>query len=276
MQKAPIGIFDSGYGGLTVLKSIIEELPEHDYIYIGDNARTPYGSRSFDTVYEYTLQAVKTFFEMGCELVILACNTASAKALRSIQQMDLPGIDPDKRVLGVIRPSAEIVSTYSKSKHIGVLGTSGTVNSESYVIEISKQCPEAIVSQEACPIWVPLIENNQFDNIGGEYFVKHHLDQLMAKDADIDTIILGCTHYPILLKQIKSHLPPHIKVMSQGEIVAQSLKEYLIRHPQMKDRCSTNGTIEYYTTDNVDIFEARATLFLGQKISASRVTLLGS
>ncbi|MFT5600153.1 MAG: glutamate racemase [Flavobacteriales bacterium] len=276
MQKAPIGIFDSGYGGLTVLKSIVAELPDYDYIYIGDNARTPYGSRSFDTVYEYTLQAVKTFFEMGCELVILACNTASAKALRSIQQNYLPTVDAHKRLLGVIRPSAEIVCGYSTSKHIGVLGTSGTVNSESYVIEIEKQCPEARVFQEACPVWVPLIENNQFDNIGGDYFVKHHLESLLNQSKDIDTIILGCTHYPILLPQIKKHLPAHIKVLSQGDIVANSLKEYLKRHPQLAEKCSTNSSLQFFTTDNPEIFEERAALFLGHNISASRITLLGS
>jgi glutamate racemase len=274
MQKAPIGIFDSGYGGLTVLKSIVEELPDYDYVYIGDNARTPYGSRSFDTVYEYTLQAVKTFFEMGCELVILACNTASAKALRSIQQNDLPSIGGHKRVLGVIRPSAEIVCGYSISKHIGVLGTTGTVNSQSYVLEIGKQCPEASVFQEACPMWVPLIENNQFDNIGGDFFVKHHLDNLLAKDPKIDTIILGCTHYPILLPQIKKHLPAHIQVLSQGDVVAKSLKDYLVRHPQIAEKCSTGSSAQFFTTDNPEIFEERAALFLGRSISASRITLL--
>ena len=269
----PIGIFDSGYGGLTVLKSIREELSEYDYVYLGDNARAPYGTRSFETVYEYTLQAVEFLFDQGCELVILACNTASAKALRNIQQKNLPFIDPEKRVLGVIRPSAEVVRSYSKTGHIGILGTNGTVQSESYVIEIQKQAPDATVVQEACPLWVPLIENNIYDNEGGRYFVKHHLDELLKKDDQIDTIVLGCTHYPILKDIIEEMLPKHIKVLSQGEIVAASLKDYLNRHDWMQNKCSKTGEIKFYTTEDASLFESRAKTFLGTTIKAEKIKL---
>ncbi|MCB9195268.1 MAG: glutamate racemase [Flavobacteriales bacterium] len=274
MRKAsPIGVFDSGYGGLTVLKDLQKKMPDYDFIYIGDNARTPYGTRSFDTVYQYTLQAVKTFFSLGCELVIIACNTASAKALRNIQQKDLPTLAPNKRVLGVIRPSTEAVGELSKTKHVGVFATPGTVQSESYIIEIQKFHPEIQVSQEACPLWVPLIENNQFDNEGGRFFIKHHIDQLLAKDNLIDMVILGCTHYPILKSIIEEYIPSNIDVLSQGEIVADSLVDYLLRHPEMDEVCSKNGITSYFTTENPETFSDRATLFLGHEIQANKIIL---
>jgi glutamate racemase len=273
MKKSPIGVFDSGYGGLTVLKSIMSALPEYDYVYIGDNARTPYGTRSYETVYDYTLQAVKTFFDLGCELVILACNTASAKALRTIQQKDLPSLGPNKRVLGVIRPSAEEIGKITRNNHVGIFGTPGTVNSESYLIEIDKLYPQVKVSQEACPLWVPLIENNQFDNEGGKFFVKFHVDALLEKDPEIDTIILGCTHYPLLQDIISTFVPKGTQILSQGDIIALSLTDYLNRHQSLADMCSKNGTIRYYTTDNPEIFEERAEIFLGKSISAERIVL---
>lgn len=272
-NSSPIGVFDSGYGGLTVLKELQNKLPEYDFIYIGDNARTPYGTRSFDTVYAYTLQAVKTFFSLGCELVIIACNTASAKALRSIQQNDLPKLAPHKRVLGVIRPSTEAIGELSQSKHVGVFATPGTVQSESYVIEIHKFHPEIKVTQEACPIWVPLIENNQFDNVGGRYFVKFHVDQLFSQDQQIDTIILGCTHYPILKSVIEEYVPKGVTLLSQGEIVADSLLDYLSRHPEIDDVCSKQGVTKYFTTENPSTFSDRATLFLGHDIQAEKIHL---
>ncbi len=270
----PIGVFDSGFGGLTVLKEIVDVLPQYDYVYIGDNARTPYGNRSFETVYKYTLEAVKTFFELGCELVIIACNTASAKALRTIQQNDLPKLGAHKRVLGVIRPSVEEIGTYSKTRHIGVLGTPGTINSMSYVIEINKFFPDIAVVQEACPIWVPLIENNQFDNPGGDFFIQHHVHQLLEKDAQIDTIILGCTHYPIIQEQIQSKIPSSITLLSQGKLVAEKLKDYLARHPNMERNCSKGGRIDYFTTDNTDIFDERATIFIGKEIKSKSISLV--
>jgi glutamate racemase len=270
----PIGVFDSGFGGLTVLKEIVNRLPQYDYVYIGDNARTPYGNRSFETVYEYTLQAVKTFFEMGCELVIIACNTASAKALRTIQQKDLPLLGPNKRVLGVIRPSVEEIGNYSKTRHIGILGTPGTVNSQSYVIEINNHFPDIKVVQEACAIWVPLIENNQFDNPGGAYFIQHHLNQLLSQDSKIDTIILGCTHYPIIAEHIKQYIPKNITVLSQGKLVAEKLADYLTRHKNLAEKCSEGGTVHYFTTDNPSIFDERATIFVGKPINSERITLV--
>lgn len=272
--RNPIGVFDSGYGGLTILKDLQNKLPEYDFIYIGDNARTPYGTRSFDTVYQYTLQAVKTFFELGCELVIIACNTASAKALRSIQQNDLPNIAPNKRVLGVIRPSTEAIGEFSKSRHVGVFATTGTVQSESYVIEINKFFPDIKVTQEACPLWVPLIENDQYNNDGGRYFIKHHVDEIISKDAEIDTIILGCTHYPILKDLIEEFVPKSINVISQGEIVASSLVDYLIRHPEIDEVCSKSGNTNYYTTEDPETFSQRAAIFLGKKIDTQKIILL--
>lgn len=270
-MKHPIGVFDSGFGGLTVLKEIVQQLPEYDYVYLGDNARAPYGSRSFDTVYEYTLQCVKQLFDMGCPLVVLACNTASAKALRNIQQKDLPGIAPDKRVLGVIRPTTEIVGKYSKSKHIGVLGTSGTVSSNSYPIEIAKFYPELTVHQEACPMWVPLVENNEMDTAGADFFIEKHLDQLMGKSKEIDTIILGCTHYPLLMNKIKKHLPNNITILSQGEIVAKSLTDYLNRHPEIAGTCSKGGNVEFFTTDNAENFDKAASIFYGKPVQSKHL-----
>jgi len=269
----PIGIFDSGFGGLTVLKAIKQQLPQYDYLYLGDNARAPYGSRSFDTVYEYTLECVKHLFSMGCELIVLACNTASAKALRSIQQKNLPLIDPNKRVLGVIRPTTEIIGNNSKTGHVGVLGTSGTVNSGSYLVEIEKFFPGLNVYQEACPMWVPLIENNDYQNPGANFFIERHVKNIMAKQKDIDAIILACTHYPIIMNQIKTFLPSHVQLLSQGEIVASSLKDYLMRHPEIEKTCSKNGSLEFYTTDLPETFDTSATLFYGETIQSKHLAL---
>jgi glutamate racemase len=274
MESGPIGIFDSGYGGLTVMKEIVKELPEYDYVYLGDNARAPYGSRSFETVYEYTLQCVKTLFSKGCPLVILACNTASAKALRTIQQKDLPRIAPQRRVLGVIRPTTEVIGDYSTSKHIGILATEGTVNSGSYTIEIEKFFPEIKVSQQACPMWVPLVENNELDSEGANYFIKKNLEQLFEKDKNIDTLLLGCTHYPLLEKNIKKQLPQNINIVSQGNIVAHSLREYLHKHKEMNERCTKSGMRTFYTSDDADIFSKRAELFFGEQVSATTVHIV--
>ncbi len=260
----PIGVFDSGYGGLTVLSEFFDLLPEYDFYYLGDNARSPYGPRSFDTVYAYTLQAVKKLFEMGCHLVILACNTASAKALRSIQQNDLPGIDPNRRVLGVIRPSVEAIGTYTKTNHIGILGTSGTVISNSYPLEIKKIYPEISVTQEACPMWVPLVENNEHNSIGADYFIEKNIHSLIQKNNQLDTIILACTHYPLLFEKIRKYVPENINIISQGKIVAKSLKDYLHRHPEMDDKCSKNNIRKFFTTESVEIFMERAQLFCEQ------------
>lgn len=275
-HKTPIGVFDSGYGGLTVLKEIVKQLPDYDYVYLGDNARAPYGTRSFETVYEYTLECVQQLFSMGCELVVLACNTASAKALRTIQQKDLPHIAPNKRVLGVIRPTTEIVGKYTKTGHVGVLGTSGTVSSNSYPIEIEKFYPEIKVVQEACPMWVPLVENNEFESDGANYFIQKNLNSLLAKDGKIDTIILGCTHYPLLQNKIKNYLPSAITLLSQGDIVAISLKEYLARHPDMEQRCSKGGDIQFYTTDSPENFNAAGSVFLGKSIASKHLDLKGN
>lgn len=272
-QKSPIGIFDSGYGGLTVLSEIRALLPQYDYIYLGDNARAPYGNRSFEIVYEFTRDAVNWFFGQNCHLVILACNTASAKALRSIQQIDLPEIDSTKRVLGVIRPTVESVAGLTRTGHIGVFGTSGTVKSQSYDIEIAKLHPHLKVSSEACPMWVPLVENNEFDKPGADYFIKQHIDNLLKKDDKIDTIILGCTHYPLLINKIKKFLPEGITVISQGKYVADSLKDYLNRHPEIEEKCSKNGTVKYFTTDFAESFQNLATLFLNEKITAQKINI---
>lgn len=272
-KAGPIGVFDSGYGGLTVLKAIIRKLPRYDYIYLGDNARAPYGTRSFETVYSYTLECVHQLFSMGCELVILACNTASAKALRTIQQVDLPHIDPEKRVLGVIRPTTEMVGVLSKTKHIGVLGTTGTVASESYPIEIKKFFPGAKVYQVACPIWVPLVENNEFNNEGADFFVKKDIRQLLKKSRKIDTVILGCTHYPLLMKKIKKYLPKGIRVVSQGEIVAAGLADYLKRHPEMEEKCSKGRTVHFLTTDSAYNFDASALKFFGKQVRSKHISV---
>lgn len=271
--KKPIGVFDSGFGGLTVLKEIVKQLPEYDFIYLGDNARAPYGTRSFETVYEYTLECVKQLFAMNCELVILACNTASAKALRNIQQKDLPKIAPDKRVLGVIRPTTEVVGSYSKTGHVGVLGTTGTITSNSYPIEIAKFYPNITVHQEACPMWVPIVENNEIESEASDIFIQKNLSNLLAKDKNIDTIILGCTHYPLLINKIKKHLPANITLLSQGEIVAEGLVDYLKRHPEMEQKCSKGKTIEFYTTDSSENFDKAASMFYGGKIKSKHLEL---
>ncbi|SCM59445.1 glutamate racemase [Petrimonas mucosa] len=274
-QQSPIGIFDSGYGGLTVLSEIRSLLPQYDYIYLGDNARAPYGNRSFDAVYRFTRDAVTWFFEQNCRLVILACNTASAKALRTIQQVDLPKIDPSRRVLGVIRPTVESVARFTKNGHVGLFGTTGTVISGSYEIEIAKLYPHLKVSAEACPMWVPLVENNEFDKPGADYFIKQHIDNLLRKDDLIDTIILGCTHYPLLIDKIIEFLPKgrEIRVISQGRHVAESLKDYLHRHPEIEKRCSVNGTVNYFTTDLPGKFVDLASLFLNETIEAEKINI---
>lgn len=272
LKKKPIGVFDSGYGGLTVLKEIVKQLPEYDYIYLGDNARAPYGTRSFETVYQYTLECVQQLFSMGCELVILACNTASAKALRTIQQKDLPLIAPDRRVLGVIRPTTEIVGNYTKTGHVGVLGTSGTIASDSYPIEIAKFYPQLKVVQEACPMWVPLVENNEFENEGADFFIQKNINSLLSKDKNIDTIILGCTHYPLLINKIKKYLPPNITLLSQGEIVAESLIDYLKRHAEIEQKFSKGSSVEFYTTDSPENFDKAALNFFGKAVKSKHVS----
>lgn len=273
LKPGPIGVFDSGYGGLTILSEIQSLLPEYDYCYLGDNSRAPYGTRSYDIVYEFTKQAVLSLFDMGCNLVILACNTASAKALRTIQQKDLPVIDPQKRVLGVIRPTAEVIGTITKSRHIGVLGTMGTVQSESYPIEINKLYPDIVVTGEACPMWVPLVENREYENEGADYFIKKNLDSILTKDPEIDTLILGCTHYPLLLNKINSFLPKSVKALPQGEYIAESLNDYLRRHPDMDEACTKNGTTQYFTTESPEKFSEAASIFLNRNIDVKRISL---
>lgn len=269
----PIGVFDSGYGGLTVLQALTERLPQHDFLYIGDNARSPYGTRSFDTIYKYTLQAVHEFFRQGCHLVILACNTASAKALRTIQQNDLPNMAPHKRVLGIIRPSAEAILNYTQNKNIGLFATPGTVASESYFMELHKIDPTLHLTQEACPIWVPLVENHEVNNPGTHYFVKQHVNQLLAQSTQIDTILLACTHYPLLRPIIEHYVPKHIQILSQGEIVAHSLTNYLQRHPEIKNQCSQNSQMQYFTTETVENFQNRAKYFYNRTITAKQIEL---
>ena len=274
----PIGVFDSGYGGLTVLQSIVRKLPQYDYVYLGDNARTPYGTRSFDTVYHYTLECVQQLFNKGCRLVILACNTASAKALRNIQQLDLPAIAPDRRdppvrVLGVIRPTTEVIGTYSKTGHIGILATRGTVTSDSYVVEIEKFFPNLNVYQEACPMWVPLVENGEHTSLGADYFVKKHLDQLLNQSPNIDTLLLACTHYPLLLPKIRQFAPADLTILSQGDIVANSLQDYLSRHPEIDAQCSKGRSLKFYTTDSAEEFEQKAGLFWGEPVRAEWLKL---
>ncbi|PZX17361.1 glutamate racemase [Breznakibacter xylanolyticus] len=271
--QGAIGVFDSGYGGLTVLKSLMEQMPNYDFIYLGDNARTPYGNRSFEVVYEYTLQAVEKLFDMGCHLVILACNTASAKALRTIQQKDLPRIDVTRRVLGVIRPSVEAVSQYTSTGHVGVVGTVGTVMSDSYPLEIKKLYPHMTVVQEACPMWVPLVENGEAHSPGADYFVQRHLMQLMQRDEQIDTLILGCTHYPLLIDKIRQYLPSKVTVLSQGDIVAASLVDYLHRHPDMDAKCLKQGQVQFFTTESTQKFSLAAALFLNQSVEVRHVGL---
>lgn len=273
MNTSPIGVFDSGYGGLTVLKELVKTLPEYDFLYLGDNARTPYGTRSFEVVYEYTLQSVKYLFSHNCPLVIIACNTASAKALRNIQQLDLPKIAPDRRVLGVIRPSVEKVAEITVNGHVGVLGTVGTVVSESYPIELEKWSNGKVVStvQEACPMWVPIVENNEIGTEGAEYFIRKNIQNILQKDKDLDTLVLGCTHYPLLIDTIQKYVPKNIKILQQGEITAEKLREYLTRHPEMENRLSKNGSIRFQTTESSENFEGKAALFMGHKVVAEHV-----
>ena len=273
LTPGPIGVFDSGYGGLTILSQMRERMPEYDFLYLGDNARTPYGTRSFEVVYEFTSQAVRTLFDMGCQLVILACNTASAKALRTIQQIDLPKIDPRKRVLGIIRPTVEYLGDITSTRHVGILATSGTIKSQSYPLEIKKLFPDITVSGEACPMWVPLVENNEAQSEGTDYFVGRHIDSLLAKDDKIDTIILGCTHYPILYDKIRRHTPEHIKVITQGEYVGRSLMNYLERHPEMDALCTKQGTCRFLTTESVEIFRQYASIFFDNDIDVKSVAL---
>jgi glutamate racemase len=269
----PIGVFDSGYGGLTVLKEIVAQMPQYDFVYLGDNARAPYGTRSFDTVYRYTLECVQRFFEMGCPLVVLACNTASAKALRTIQQKDLPRINPANRVLGVIRPTTEIIGKLTETKKIGILATNGTVQSNSYPIEIEKFFPSVQVFQQACPLWVPLIENNEHNSPGADYFVREYMELLLLQTTDIDTILLACTHYPLLKDKIMQAIPSSIKLVSQGEIVAHSLVDYLQRHPEIEKRCSKNGQTTFYTTDSTQDFDNHASIFYGKGVQSKHLTL---
>lgn len=270
----PIGVFDSGYGGLTILRQMQKLLPQYDYLYLGDNARAPYGSHSFEVIYEYTLQAVEALFQMGCPLVILACNTASAKALRSIQQNDLHRLDPTRRVLGVIRPTVETVSGITQSKHVGVLATVGTVKSESYNMELRKLDPEIQVTGQACPIWVPLVENFEYDSPGADYFVEKRISEIMDKDPEIDTLILGCTHYPLLLHKIEKYVPQGVKIVSQGEYVSEKLADYLLRHPEMEQRLSKGGQVQYLTTESADKFRESARLFMNDaELSAERISL---
>jgi glutamate racemase len=267
----PIGVFDSGVGGLTILKEIKKHLPGYDFIYLGDNARAPYGTRSFEVVYEYTLAAVRKLFEMGCPLIIIACNTASAKALRTIQQTNLPKEFPNKKVLGVIRPTTENIRTVTQSKHIGILATPGTVNSNSYEIEINKFDPEITVVQQACPLWVPLIENKENLSPGGEYFIQKYIDELLKKDAEIDTIVLACTHYPIIINQIRKFVPEHIQIISQGELVAVALQDYLKRHTEIDIQCKKDGITAYFTTENPAAFNEKAAIFMAKNITANYI-----
>ncbi len=268
-KRAPIGIFDSGYGGLTVFEEVQKILPTHDLLYFGDNARAPYGNRSFDVVYEFTLEAVQFLFDQGCPLVVLACNTASAKALRTIQQQDLPNLAPDKRVLGVIRPSTEQIGFLSKNRHVGVLGTTGTIQSESYIIELKKLAPDILVSQHACPMWVPLIENEKHQHPAGIQFIEEDVKELLRKDPLIDTIILACTHYPVIKEKIQEIAGKHIQVVSQGPIVAEKLKQYLIAHPEIDQKLSKNAGREFYSSESVEVFNEKAERFLGYLVHSN-------
>lgn len=271
MQNGPIGIFDSGYGGLTVFKEIVKELPAYDYIYLGDNARVPYGTRSFETVYRYTWECVQQLFELGCNLVVLACNTASAKALRSIQQNNLTQLSDLRKVLGVIRPTAEVIGNYTKTGNVGILATPGTVASQSYILEINKFFPQVNVVQEACPMWVPLIENNEIESPAADYFVKKNLDNLFNKNSEIDTIVLACTHYPLLINKIRQFAGEDVQIVSQGELVASSLKDYLFRHPEIDTLCSKDSNQAFYTTESASDFDKKATLFLGRELKSRQL-----
>ena len=272
-SPAPIGVFDSGYGGLTVFRAIASRLPQYDYCYLGDNARAPYGTRSFETVYRYTLECVEWFFAQGCPLVILACNTASARALRSIQQNDLARLDPTRRVLGIIRPTAEVIGQYTRTKKVGVLGTKGTISSGSYDVEITQHSPGVQVFSEACPMWVPLVESGEHEGAGADYFVRKHVSALMQKEAGIDTVLLGCTHYPLLEKKIAQYLPDGVQLLSQGDIVSASLEDYLARHQEIESRISGGGTQRFYTTDDAADFDAKAGVFFGGEVQSSQILL---
>lgn len=272
-DRGPIGIFDSGYGGLTILREIRKIMPQYDYLYLGDNARTPYGTRSFDVVYEFTIQAVRYLFKQGCHLVILACNTASAKALRTIQQNDLPRLAPNRRVLGVIRPTVEVIGDISKTHHVGIMATPGTVRSKTYELEIAKLFPDFKVTSEACPMWVPLVENEEYNTPGADYFVKKNIDSLLQQDPQIDSVILGCTHYPLLRDKIRQWMPDNIHVIEQGNYVAQSLKEYLSRHDDISEHITSEGTIRFLTTEQADVFQAKAAIFMDTAVEAERVFL---
>lgn len=272
-MNKPIGVFDSGYGGLTILSEIRKQLPQYDYLYLGDNARAPYGTRSFDVVYDFTLEAVKELFNRGCELIILACNTASAKALRTIQQEYLPTLQGNQRVLGVIRPSIEVISSITKTNHIGVLATEGTVKSNSYPIELHKENPFIKVVQQGCPMWVPIIENNKHESEAGRLFIKNDIEELLAKDSDIDAIILGCTHYPIIKDFIESIVPNHIQIIAQGSIVAEKVEDYLFRHPEIEDKCSKKGGIQFLTTENAEDFNRQASVFFQESIISEHIKL---
>ena len=271
---SPIGVFDSGYGGLTVLKEIVKRLPVYDYIYLGDNAKAPYGTRSFDTVYDYTLQCVEWLLSKNCPLIILACNTASAKALRTIQQNDLAQYGKDKRVLGVIRPSAEIIGNYTSTKEIGILGTNGTVESLSYPLEIEKFFPEVKIFQHACPLWVPLVENSEYASEGADYFIKKDIHELLKKSGEIDTILLACTHYPLLINKIRKYLPEKVQVISQGEIISASLEDYLSHHSEIEKKCSRNGQIEFFTTDSTKDFDRHSAIFFGKQVASKHIDLI--
>lgn len=272
-KAGAIGVFDSGYGGLTILQEIRRRLPDYDYIYLGDNARAPYGTRSFDIVYRFTSEAVRYLFNQGCHLVILACNTASAKALRSIQQKDLPHIAPERRVLGVIRPTVEKIGEISRNGNIGIFGTPGTVQSRSYEMEIAKLHPDFHTYSQGCPMWVPLVENKEADKPGADYFVKQEADNLFGQQADIDTVILACTHYPLLYDKIRHHVPEHARIVKQGDIVAESLSDYLLRHPEIEHRCSKGGSCQYLTTENADKFTEMASLFLNTPVNVTHIDL---
>ena len=273
-MNQPIGVFDSGYGGLTVLREIVQKLPQYDYVYLGDNARTPYGTRSFETVYQYTLECVRHLFDRSCRLVVLACNTASAKALRNIQQLDLPTLAPDRRVLGVIRPTTEVIGNYSKTSQVGILATRGTVMSESYLVEIEKFFPDVRVFQEACPMWVPLVENGEYANAGADYFVKQHIERLLTQSPAIDTLLLACTHYPLLLNKIRQYTPADKTILSQGGIVADSLANYLHRHPEIEAQCSQQGQRTFLTTDSAEDFDRQATVFYGEPVRSEKMELM--
>jgi len=273
-SPGPIGVFDSGYGGLTILHGIRQLLPQYDYLYLGDNARAPYGPRSFDVVYEFTRQAVRRLFELGCQLVVLGCNTASAKALRSIQQNDLPRWDPRRRVLGIIRPTAEIIGSLTTTRHIGIFATEGTIKSQSYELEIRKFAPDVKVTGIACPFWVALVEYNEADSPGADYFVKKRIDQMMQADHDVDTFLLGCTHYPLLMPKIEKYKPRGVRVVAQGDYVAESLRQYLHRHPDMEQLCRRGGKCHYLTTENAEKFKESARVFLGETdIEVENITL---